>query len=241
LILPALAIFAVVSLKTGINDHMRYVLPSFPYLIIFASQIVRVGYLTRQVHVISSRPRGNLLALLPIFVVASLAWLCTSSASLYPHGLSYFNESIGGPLNGYKHLLGSSLDWGQDLRYLQSAGFGNATISKTAIGFLPTQRLQLPSEEKSSLVSIDAWTSDLSALSSSSNNMTPVKWLAVSCNAWSPEVLPWLGKPLTMHPTWHRLLPLHLLPPRRITYSYFVYRLPTVSSSSTWRSVDNAD
>jgi hypothetical protein len=37
----------------------------------------------------------------------------------FPHSLSYFNESIGGPLNGPKHLLGSNVDWGQDLRYLK--------------------------------------------------------------------------------------------------------------------------
>jgi hypothetical protein len=37
---------------------------------------------------------------------------------VYPHSLSYFNESIGGPLNGAEYLLGSNVDWGQDLRYL---------------------------------------------------------------------------------------------------------------------------
>jgi hypothetical protein len=33
--------------------------------------------------------------------------------------LSYFNESVGGPLNGPRHLLGSNVDWCQDLRYLK--------------------------------------------------------------------------------------------------------------------------
>ena len=34
---------------------------------------------------------------------------------MYPHYLAYFNWIAGGPVNGYKHLVHSSLDWGQDL------------------------------------------------------------------------------------------------------------------------------
>ena len=37
-----------------------------------------------------------------------------------PHYLAYFNESVGGPANGYKHLVDSSLDWGQDLPELKA-------------------------------------------------------------------------------------------------------------------------
>jgi hypothetical protein len=35
--------------------------------------------------------------------------------------LSYFNELAGGPERGHEHLLGSNLDWGQDLLYVESA------------------------------------------------------------------------------------------------------------------------
>jgi hypothetical protein len=56
--------------------------------------------------------------LLSLAVAGSLCWFITSSLWIYPHSLSYFNESIGGPLNGPKHLLGSNVDWGQDLRYV---------------------------------------------------------------------------------------------------------------------------
>jgi hypothetical protein len=61
-------------------------------------------------------------------VAVLLAWFITSSLWIYPHSLSYFNESIGGPLNGPEHLLGSNVDWGQDLRYLKlwMSGYDNA-------------------------------------------------------------------------------------------------------------------
>jgi len=52
-------------------------------------------------------------------VAASFCWLVASSLWVYPHSLSYANELIGGPLNGSKHLLGSNVDWGQDLLYFK--------------------------------------------------------------------------------------------------------------------------
>jgi hypothetical protein len=46
----------------------------------------------------------------------SILTLC----SVYPHQLSYFNEWAGGPAHGSRHLIHSSLDWGQDLLLLES-------------------------------------------------------------------------------------------------------------------------
>lgn len=51
-------------------------------------------------------------------VAFSSCWILGSSLWFYPHSLSYFNELVGGPANGPRHLLGSNVDWGQDLRYL---------------------------------------------------------------------------------------------------------------------------
>ena len=58
-----------------------------------------------------------------VFVSAMLAWLAVESLSVSPHYLAYFNEIAGGPRGGYRYLVDSDLDWGQDLpglaRYLQ--------------------------------------------------------------------------------------------------------------------------
>lgn len=48
-------------------------------------------------------------------VLCALAWVAASTIRNYPHQLAYFNEVAGGASNGHKHLLHSSLDWGQDL------------------------------------------------------------------------------------------------------------------------------
>jgi hypothetical protein len=50
-----------------------------------------------------------------IAAAAGLAWLAVSSMHVYPQGISYFNEWIGGPSNGWKYLADSNVDWGQNL------------------------------------------------------------------------------------------------------------------------------
>jgi hypothetical protein len=44
-------------------------------------------------------------------VALSLVWLAASSLHVYPHGVSYFNEWVGGPAQGWKYLADSNLDW----------------------------------------------------------------------------------------------------------------------------------
>lgn len=62
------------------------------------------------------RKHRDLAALVGI----ALTWSVASSLCIYPHSLSYFNELVGGPKNGGKHMLDSNFDCGQDLRYLKA-------------------------------------------------------------------------------------------------------------------------
>ena len=139
LLSPGLLILTVVSLNTGFNEHMRYALPAFPYFFIYVSQVAKLlsappdtSYLLRlDNRLIATSPTDYrrvalcfpsivLLRFLPQSLVVFLSsWLIASSLWSYPHSLSYFNETVGGPLNGPKYLLGSNVDWGQDLRYLK--------------------------------------------------------------------------------------------------------------------------
>jgi len=128
LLFPALLIFIVVSSKTGFSEHFRYVLPCFPFAFIFiirftpnASNINQnlldtSGQCGRNDHCAST---GTPKLFTSFATLILLLWITLSSLWIYPHSLSYFNESIRGPKNGHKHLLGSSADWGQDLLYLR--------------------------------------------------------------------------------------------------------------------------
>jgi hypothetical protein len=48
-------------------------------------------------------------------IVALLGWHVVEALRIAPNFLAYFNAIAGGPSQGYRHLVDSSLDWGQDL------------------------------------------------------------------------------------------------------------------------------
>ncbi len=56
---------------------------------------------------------------LAVLTLLCVAGSVTSSLRNHPHSLAYFNEVAGGPENGWRHMLGSNLDWGQDLLFLK--------------------------------------------------------------------------------------------------------------------------
>jgi hypothetical protein len=102
--LPMLAIILMASSQTGLNKHFRYVLPAFPFLFLSVGSVF-------------ARGRSRIWRMLTSL---ALTWSIVSSLWIYPHALSYFNESVGGPLNGHRHLTSSNIDWGQDLLFLKA-------------------------------------------------------------------------------------------------------------------------
>jgi 4-amino-4-deoxy-L-arabinose transferase-like glycosyltransferase len=105
LLLPIAVLLVFFSYKTTINKHTRNILPALPFAFIWISALANAFRHDRKV-------LGRLAAL-------ALTWSITSSLWIYPHSLSYFSELIGGPKNGHDHLLGSNIEWGQDLLYMK--------------------------------------------------------------------------------------------------------------------------
>jgi hypothetical protein len=141
LLVPPLVIFAVVSSKTGFSEHMRYVLPCFPCLFVWTTRYSRglrensIDKESRDLLAYAGGIRRATGWLATLLALIFLIWSIASSLWIYPHSLSYFNESIGGPLNGSKHLLGSSFDWGQDLRFLQFWVRDNASKTELQLAY----------------------------------------------------------------------------------------------------------
>lgn len=109
-LLPGLAFFIIVSGQTGFSMHFRYVIPALPFFFVWIGKVARVFEMRR----VTQRRLPIAVA-----VVVAITWSVGSSLWIYPHSLSYFNEVVGGPKNGGEHLLGSNIDWGQDLLYLK--------------------------------------------------------------------------------------------------------------------------
>jgi 4-amino-4-deoxy-L-arabinose transferase-like glycosyltransferase len=112
--LPVVVVFAFFSVELR-SIGLRYVLPAYPFIFVLAA-----GALLRL-------PRPKYLC------AVAFAWFVLSSALAWPHYLAYFNETIGGADNGYRYLVDSNLDWGQDLKglkqYMDSHGLDRINLS----------------------------------------------------------------------------------------------------------------
>src|SRR4030095_6329390 len=94
-------VYGTLSLTSYLNIGHRHLLPIYPPIFIACGACTYFF-----------RPQsGKAVA---IFAGAMLCWQIIESSQLRPDYLTYFNQLAGGPKNGYKHLVDSSLDWGQD-------------------------------------------------------------------------------------------------------------------------------
>ena len=94
--------FAVTSTK---NIGVRHVLPTYGPMLVLAGA---AG--------LWLRGKGRVIRIVLAAVVVALV---VEVAAVWPNYLAYFNAFAGGPSNGYRHLVDSSLDWGQDLPALK--------------------------------------------------------------------------------------------------------------------------
>jgi hypothetical protein len=94
--------YAALTQTRGLNIGHRHLLPLYPCVFVVAG--VAAAWLPRRF--------GRAGA----FVLAGLlGWYAWGTLRVHPHPLAYFNETVGGPANGWRVLVDSSLDWGQDL------------------------------------------------------------------------------------------------------------------------------
>ena len=96
--LPPL-VYAAVSIASALNIGHRHLLPVYPFLFVAAGRVASLA------------PGGSTRAV----VSALLLLLALGTGRTHPHHLAYFNELVGGPAGGWRWLVDSSLDWGQDL------------------------------------------------------------------------------------------------------------------------------
>jgi hypothetical protein len=147
LLIPIGIVFTFFSIKHQ-SIGLRYILPVYPFIFVFLSRIVTV----------SIKPKISKVA----FSLVVL-WYVGGSFHIYPHYLSYFNEFAQGPDGGYRYIVDSNLDWGQDLKglkkYMTEDGikkinlsyFGSDSPDRYGIQYnwLPSHHLRNPTPQKS--------------------------------------------------------------------------------------------
>lgn len=96
-LLMAVAFIALISSKTGFTHHVRYVLPSYGLLFVFASRVV------------ISVPRLLMVTCVGGCLAGSI-WFHAMNPGL---SHTFFNAFAGGSNDGWRHLSFSNIDWGQ--------------------------------------------------------------------------------------------------------------------------------
>jgi hypothetical protein len=98
------ALFFLATFLSFLNIGYRHILPVLPFVFVGAGRVLA-----------ADTKRG-----LKVAVAVLCIWHAVSSLSIYPHYLAYFNEFVGGADSGYRYLVDSNLDWGQDLKNLKA-------------------------------------------------------------------------------------------------------------------------
>ena len=98
--LAIIVVYWTFSIKSNLNIGVRHILPTLPF--IYALTARQISFW------IKGGVRGLVVTLLFI-------WAIISVVSVWPSFLAYFNGIAGGPDNGYKFVVDSNLDWGQDI------------------------------------------------------------------------------------------------------------------------------
>ena len=98
-----LVFYWALSINSTLNIGVRHLLPTYPFAILLVSgQIAKINYKKFKIY-------GFLLTVL-------LGWYVFENLSVSPYYLTYFNQAVGGPSGGYRYVVDSNLDWGQDLK-----------------------------------------------------------------------------------------------------------------------------
>jgi len=103
-------IYAAASLLSFVHTGFGHLLPLLSFFYVCAAQI-----LTRL-----PNNRGAIRRTRRIAGALLIAWLSLGTVRTLPTPLTYFNELAGGPSGGYRYLVDSNLDWGQNFWELAS-------------------------------------------------------------------------------------------------------------------------
>jgi Dolichyl-phosphate-mannose-protein mannosyltransferase len=195
--LGSIAVLLGAGMYSSLNIGHRYMLLIYPLVVLIAADWLGVRAVRRPTWALAV---GILLA----------AWQAVSVVGIAPYYLSYFNSFCGGPSEGHRYLVDSSLDWGQDLpslrRELEARGY-----HKVALCYFGTARAS------SYGLRAVGWEADGSAASD-------CDWLAISAT----------GMEGAYDGSSARFEPFRGLPSARAGYSIFLYDLKDPRVRAAW-------
>jgi hypothetical protein len=91
----------IYSIKSPLNIGIRHILPTMPFIYILIADSLKKWFQS--------------FSFKKVFVGVLIIWYLTETLIAFPYFLSYFNQFGGGIWKGYKYVVDSNYDWGQDL------------------------------------------------------------------------------------------------------------------------------
>jgi hypothetical protein len=105
-------LYSYISVTGNLNIGFRHLFPILPFIYILTAKVIFDFW--KKLH---SRKNkiifGSILSILVLLLVSNTIFA-------YPAYMSYFNQTVGGPKNGYRYVTDSNADWGQDLKKLKA-------------------------------------------------------------------------------------------------------------------------
>jgi len=239
------AIYFCFALTSSLNIGYRYLLPIDPFIIVYVAKVAgvtqpRPGDRSPRSAKCSVRSpdrsarspdrsrAGRYRPWLRRYGLPTLVTLYAGvSLWLHPHYLAYFNLLAGGPDGGYRYLVDSNLDWGQDLGLL-SRYLDEQDIDDIRLGYFgtadPAYYLHRAGIDYRSLFA--------PGTSYIAENFSPINpapgWYAISATVLQgpfspePDVFDWFRR--------HE-------PVAKIGYTIFVYRVEADPGPPAWLGV----
>jgi 4-amino-4-deoxy-L-arabinose transferase-like glycosyltransferase len=145
------------AITSHLNIGHRHILPTYPVMLVFAGGSWFWVASRKDNGSATSGPNEQLPDLVTrmqswfaarrwpittLIVIVCLSSFAGESVWSWPNYWTYFNRIAGGPQHAYRHLVDSSLDWGQDLpalkKWMTEVGLDDSTTSKTYLSYFGT-------------------------------------------------------------------------------------------------------
>jgi hypothetical protein len=115
-------VYFLISTTTHINVGVRHILPVYPFVFVGTAAMLLACH------------RPGLPRFFRWAAAICLALVAVESAAAFPRYISFFNWASGGRSQGWKYVVDSNLDWGQDMKRLQAylerrGGGGNVCLA----------------------------------------------------------------------------------------------------------------
>lgn len=133
----------LLSILSPLNIGLRHLFPTFPFIYILSisgfknwinkDNLINGNGLSILKYILNIKLLFKLF-LKYLFLFIILIWFCFEIILSFPYFLSYFNELGGGVFYGYRYVVDSNYDWGQDLLRLKKF-VENNNIEKIAVDY----------------------------------------------------------------------------------------------------------